>query len=273
MDLELFALFCVLVLANAALSMDDSHLSLSAPYDHYICQEGANVSLACVQQGALKHANDILHKAWLFTPHMNQRCHERKHPRNSSHNTSLPPSQTVLYSSEPDRFSVHLRNVRQSDQGRYCCLLLDFLHETHPHTLLQRAHSFILLTVVPAQIAHKDNPTCSKWLQMSDKGAVSAGFATAACIMAFLCLPLILLLVYRQRQSIQSSRRAHELVRMDSSPEAKPRTVSQILTRQSSETSRHLLSEPWSPISPGTQGDVFFPSQEVIPESPTILQV
>lgn len=43
------------------------------------------------------------------------------------------------------------------------------------------------------------------------------------------------------------------------SPQIKTRTVSQIMTRQSSETGRHLLSEPGTPLSPPTHGDVFFP--------------
>lgn len=45
------------------------------------------------------------------------------------------------------------------------------------------------------------------------------------------------------------------------SPETKTRTVSQIMTRQSSETGRHLLSEPGTPLSPPAHGDVFFPAE------------
>ena len=43
------------------------------------------------------------------------------------------------------------------------------------------------------------------------------------------------------------------------SPQIKTRTVSQIMARQSSETGRHLLSEPGTPLSPPAHGDVFFP--------------
>lgn len=43
------------------------------------------------------------------------------------------------------------------------------------------------------------------------------------------------------------------------SPQTKTRTVSQIMTRQSSETGRHLLSELGTPLSPPAHGDVFFP--------------
>ncbi|KTF91903.1 hypothetical protein cypCar_00023104 [Cyprinus carpio] len=76
---------------------------------------------------------------------------------------------------------------------------------------------------------------------------------------------------------------AHELVRMDSeaqahenpvfmgdSPQPKPRTVSQIM-RQSSETGRHLLSDPGTPFSPNIQGEMFFPAQGPIPESPNLM--
>lgn len=38
-------------------------------------------------------------------------------------------------------------------------------------------------------------------------GTVAAGLATAACIMGILCLPVLLILVYRQRQITHSGRR------------------------------------------------------------------
>lgn len=43
------------------------------------------------------------------------------------------------------------------------------------------------------------------------------------------------------------------------SPQTRTRTVSQIMTRQSSETGRHLLSEPNTPMSPYFNGNGFFP--------------
>ncbi|KAG8507389.1 V-type immunoglobulin domain-containing suppressor of T-cell activation [Galemys pyrenaicus] len=107
----------------------------------------------------------------------------------------------------------------------------------------------------------------------------AAALATGACIVGILCLPLILLLVYKQRQ-VASNRRAQELVRMDSSniqglenpgyevsppaqgmPETKPRPpLTYVAQRQLSESGRHLLSEPNTPLSPQGLGDVFFPS-------------
>lgn len=55
------------------------------------------------------------------------------------------------------------------------------------------------------------------------------------------------------------------------SPETKTRTVSQIMTRQSSETGRHLLSEPGTPLSPPAHGDVFFPAEGRTPTSQLVL--
>lgn len=40
-------------------------------------------------------------------------------------------------------------------------------------------------------------------------GTVAAGLATAACIMGILCLPVLLVLVYRQRQKTHGSRREY----------------------------------------------------------------
>ncbi|KAB0393235.1 hypothetical protein E2I00_003724, partial [Balaenoptera physalus] len=154
----------------------------------------------------------------------------------------------------------------------------------------------------------------------------AAALATSACIVGILCLPLILLLVYKQRQVASNHSReaavgimatevtwdmpgvwpqgrgrvarsgavgrqvgdrvdgsvcgAQELVRMDSNntqgienpgfeisppshgmPETKPRQpLTYVARRQPSESGRHLLSEPNTPLSPPGPGDVFFPS-------------
>ncbi|EDL32172.1 RIKEN cDNA 4632428N05, isoform CRA_a [Mus musculus] len=118
-------------------------------------------------------------------------------------------------------------------------------------------------------------------------GITAAALATGACIVGILCLPLILLLVYKQRQ-VASHRRAQELVRMDSSntqgienpgfettppfqgmPEAKTRPpLSYVAQRQPSESGRYLLSDPSTPLSPPGPGDVFFPSLDPVPDSP-----
>lgn len=286
-----FALKCWLcfhvmavVKANVGLSHGHSSVSVSAPYMAFACPEGATVKLLCAQKGAKLHPADQLRHGWRFTPHMDNDCHEKVHPRGNggkhghgNGSLSLPPG--VQYGGGAGYFWVELHNVTHTDQGRYCCQILEFEHSK----LVQRPHSHVLLTVTPRR---PGSPNCTHWNPQPQDGSVSAGLATAACIMAILSLPVILILVYKQRQSARSGRRAHELVRMDSeaqghenpvflgsSPQVKTRTVSQIMTRQSSETGRHLLSDPGTPLSPPTQGDVFFPSQDPIQEFPDFMQV
>ncbi|XP_062375051.1 V-type immunoglobulin domain-containing suppressor of T-cell activation isoform X2 [Sardina pilchardus] len=275
------ALFVVAVLTQGSSSIGvvDDEARLTAPHQHYACPAGANVTLMCEQHGH-PHSGDQFHAAWLYTPHLDRHCQKGQHPRQGRirrTNHSLPLSSVGVYMLEGSRIMLHLTDVQPGDQGRYCCLVAE---KHHKGTL----HSHVLLTVGPA---HPGSLTCTEMNPNSNSdGKVTAVFATAACIMAFLCLPLILVLVYRQRQTAQANRRAHELVRMDSeaqghdnpvflagSPQAKTRTVSQIMTRQSSETGRHLLSDPGTPMTPNAFGDVFFPTQEPIPESPNFLQV
>lgn len=51
--------------------------------------------------------------------------------------------------------------------------------------------------------------------------------------------------------------------------EAKPRqALSYMAQRQPSESGRHLLSEPNTPLSPPGPGEVFFPSLDPVPDSP-----
>ncbi|KAL0964190.1 hypothetical protein UPYG_G00320540 [Umbra pygmaea] len=264
-------------------------LTVIAPHLSYICPEGANVTLLCNQKGAKQQPSDVLHHTWIFTPHMNEHCREKRHPRVDHQKGNLSHTQQpwgVKYGASKDSFWVQLQSVKQSDQGRYCCLSLDYMVKNKHATLQQETHSHVLLTITSVK---EGEAKCTVLDIKSTEGSVAAGLATAACIMAILSLPLILVLVYKQRQSTESSRRAHQLVRMDSEAaghenpvflggssqgQAKIRTVSQIMTRQSSETDRHLLlSEPGTPLSPPTHGDVFFPAQEPIPESPDHLQI
>ncbi|KAB5582092.1 hypothetical protein PHYPO_G00183200 [Pangasianodon hypophthalmus] len=270
--MELFSavLLCLhLVMAVEGNTEYHAHpLSVSVPYVSYICPEGANVTMVCEQSGALEHPTDRLQHVWLFTPHMDQRCHDR-----------LQHSNSVVHGAQATSFSVTLLGVTQASQGRYCCLALDVLQESkHKPVVQQRAHSHMMLTITPRR---NNSLKCTQLQSPPPQGTVAAGLATAACIMGILCLPVLLVLVYRQRQRTHSSRRAHELVRMDSeahghenpvymggSPQPTSRTVAQILTRQTSETGRHLLADPGTPFSPNPQGDVFFPAHEPIPESP-----
>ncbi|XP_048863832.1 V-type immunoglobulin domain-containing suppressor of T-cell activation [Brienomyrus brachyistius] len=255
------------------------HLRLSAAHRSYICPEGANVTMQCISEGSLLHTSDQLKPLWFFTPHLDGNCRDRMHPRNGNHSSMRPPG----YSTSGNTLSITLTHVTRDDQGLYCCVELEVQHEHQHLKVPQRARSHVLLSVGPRQ---NESAKCSFMDHKPIEGTVAAGLATAGCIMGILSLPLILLLVYKQRQTAHSSRRSHELVRMDSEarghenpvflgdgPQPKTRTVSQILTRQSSETGRHLLSDPGTPLSPPTHGDVFFPAHEPIPESPDFMQV
>ncbi|XP_038593374.1 V-type immunoglobulin domain-containing suppressor of T-cell activation [Micropterus salmoides] len=283
--------FCsVLVnIAGAKGEMSHAHptLSVSAPHLYYTCPEGATAKLVCGQRGATLYPKDVLKHSWLFTTHSDQHCIGGQGPRHiiiGSHshgNHSLPPG--LQFGFAEHSFWVVLQNVTHADQGRYCCLLLDFQIEHKHGSIVQRPHSHIILQVTPRR---NGSQVCTVWDPTPPEGSVAVALAIAACILALLSLPLILVLVYKQRHNDQSSRRAQELVRMDSeahghenpvflggSPQIKTRTVSQIMTRQSSETGRNLLSEPGTPLSPHVYGDVFFPVEDTIPESPDFLQV
>ncbi|XP_066535666.1 V-type immunoglobulin domain-containing suppressor of T-cell activation [Hoplias malabaricus] len=281
--MDVTATLCLVSALAVAVGGNNKYHTLSVTSQHmaYICPEGANVTLVCSQAGAKAHPVDRLQHLWLYTPHMEQHCQPHIHPRpDRKANQSLG----VVYDVQPKSFSVTLLNVTQSDQGRYCCFTLDILvNGNHKGSMQQTVFSHMLLSVTPRR---NESVSCTVYDNNSPQGSVAAGFATAACILGILCLPLILVLVYRQRQGAHQSRRAHELVRMDSeaqghenpvfmgsTPQPKTRSLTLILTRQTSESGRHLLSDPGTPITPNVHGEMFFPSQEPIPESPDFLQV
>ncbi|XP_074532035.1 V-type immunoglobulin domain-containing suppressor of T-cell activation [Halichoeres trimaculatus] len=262
-------------------------LGVSAPHLYYNCPEGATAKLLCSQRGAALYPKDILKHSWLFTPHADQHCSGRAGPRHtivgahSSANHSLPVG--LSFGSSEHDFWVLLKNVTGADQGRYCCLVLDIQVAQKHANLVQKTHSHIVLQVSPRRNGSQE---CTVWDPNPPGGVASLIVAGSACMIALFALPLILLLVYKQRQNSRASRRAQELVRMDSeaqghenpvffhgSPQIKTRTVSQIMTRQSSETGRHLLSDPGTPLSPPAHGDVFFPIEDTILESPELVQV
>lgn len=117
-------------------------LSVSVPFVSYMCPEGANITMVCEQSGALAHSNDRLQHVWLFTPHMDERCHERLH------------APGAVYKAQPTSFSVTLLGLTNASQGRYCCLALDVLQEgKHKQSVQQQAHSHMMLTIMPRKKA------------------------------------------------------------------------------------------------------------------------
>nr|XP_046256994.1 V-type immunoglobulin domain-containing suppressor of T-cell activation [Scatophagus argus] len=287
--LMLWVLSVLFYIARAKGEMSHGHatMSVSPPHLYYTCPEGANVKMVCTQRGAPLHPKDAVKHIWLFTPHSDQHCTGRLGPRNitiggHSHGNHTVPAGLQTGYAEHD-FWVALQNVTHADQGRYCCMVME-LKVDHKHvTPMQRLHSHVILQVTPKR---NGSQTCTVWDPTPPGGSVPVALAVAACVLALLSLPVILVLVYKQRQNAHSSRRAQELVRMDSeahghenpvflggSPQIKTRTVSQIMARQSSETGRHLLSEPGTPLTPPAHGDVFFPIEDTILESPELLQI
>ncbi|NWV74326.1 VISTA protein, partial [Dasyornis broadbenti] len=277
---------------------------ITTPYSLCICPEGQNVTLTCRISGPLAERHDLLYKTWYFSSTGDQSCSDKRHIRNVTDkelhhdlgrhhelpgNGSQKPHlgwPSVHHGVEfvPDHhgaFHIVVMNLTLQDSGNYCCYAVEVRREHgKPHTV-QVAHGFVELQI---QRGEREG----SFLPSSVADITAATLATGACIVGILCLPLILLLIYKQRQAV-TSRRAHELVRMDSSAqgienpvfeavpsasmEPRPRPqLSYVASRLPSESGRHLLSEPNTPLSPPGPGDCFFPTLDPVPDSPNSLK-
>lgn len=107
--------------------------------------------MTCVQKGTLVSPKDIVRSTWLFTAHSDQRCHPGMGPRNISVGHSSPNS-TFLAGVKMNRMEHNhwliLENVKPSDQGRYCCGILE-ISGAHKHGLVQNAWTHVILHVIP----------------------------------------------------------------------------------------------------------------------------
>ncbi|XP_058154974.1 V-type immunoglobulin domain-containing suppressor of T-cell activation isoform X2 [Dasypus novemcinctus] len=272
---------------------------VATPFSLYMCPEGQNVTLTCRLLGPVAKGHDVtFYKTWFRSSRSEvQVCSERRPIRNltsqdlhlhhgghQAANSSRDLAHRHGLESTSDHhgnFSIIMHNLTLLDSGVYCCLVVELRH----HSLEHSVYGIIELQVqrgqeVPSKcIAYPHSP-------QESESITAAALATGACIVGILCLPLILLLVYKQRQ-VASNRRAQELVRMDSNtqgienpgfeaaaspqgvPEAKPKPpLSYVARRLPSESGWHLLSEPGTPLSPPGPGDVFFPSLDPVPDSP-----
>ncbi|NWR50353.1 VISTA protein, partial [Regulus satrapa] len=291
---------------------------ITTPYSLCVCPEGQNVTLTCRISGPLAERHDLLYKTWYFSSTGDQSCSDKRHIRNvtekelhhdlSRHHELLgngsqksPPGwQSGHRGVEfvPDRhgaFHIVVMNLTLQDSGNYCCYALEVRREGHgkPHTM-QVAHGFVELQIQQGE-GGKGGP-CQPCIhgraQCQGRGGggyiTAAALATAACIVGILCLPLILLLIYKQRQAA-SSRRMYQDTHLISAqgienpvfeaaapaasaePRARPQ-LSYVASRLPSESGRHLLSEPSTPLSPPGPGDCFFPSLDPVPDSPNSLK-
>ncbi|XP_064285861.1 V-type immunoglobulin domain-containing suppressor of T-cell activation [Passer domesticus] len=297
----LLAALCLLASHGGAASF-----LITTPYSLCVCPEGQNVTLSCRISGALAERHDLLYKTWYFSSTGDQSCSDKRHIRNVTdkelHHDLGRHHQLPANASQkpaPGRPSSHhgvefvldhhgafhivVMNLTLQDSGNYCCYAVEVRREGHgkPHTM-QVAHGFVELQI---QRGKGGLQNCT-FHTATGKDITAAALATGACIVGILCLPLILLLIYKQRQAA-SSRRAHELVRMDSSAQgienpvfeaapsasAEPRPqLCYVASRLPSESGRHLLSEPSTPLSPPGPGDCFFPTLDPVPDSPNSLK-
>ncbi|KFQ27679.1 Platelet receptor Gi24, partial [Mesitornis unicolor] len=271
---------------------------VTTPYPLCVCPEGQNVTLTCRISGPLTDRHNLLYKTWYVSTNGDQSCSEKKHIRNVTdrelhhdlgrhHELSGNGTQKSHLGGHashhgvefvPDHhgaFHIVVMNLTPQDSGNYCCYAVEVRWEHgKPHTL-QAAHGFMELQIQQA-------------LPSSVADITAAALATGACIVGILCLPLILVLIYKQRQAV-SNRRAHELVRMESSAqgienpvfeaappastEPRPRPhLSYMASRQPSDSGRHLLSEPCTPLSPPGPEDCFFPTLDPVPDSPNSMK-
>ncbi|NXG17621.1 VISTA protein, partial [Grallaria varia] len=276
---------------------------ITTPYSLCVCPEGQNVTLTCRISGPLADRHDLLYKTWYFSSNGDQSCSDKRHIRNvtdkelhhdpgrhhdpGGNGTQKSPlgRQTSHHGVEfvPDHhgaFHIAVMNLTLQDSGNYCCYAVELRREHgKPHTM-QVAHGFVELQVQQGE-GEQGQPLPALHLCQD---ITAAALATGACIVGILCLPLILLLIYKQRQAV-TNRRAHELVRMDSSAQgienpvfeavpsasAEPRPrpqLSYVASRLPSESGRHLLSEPNTPLSPPGPGECFFPTLDPVPDSP-----
>ncbi|XP_059802437.1 V-type immunoglobulin domain-containing suppressor of T-cell activation [Hypanus sabinus] len=279
----------ILLLSTVA---KDLAMELKVSSDHavYTCPEGLNVTFKCSLSGHLRDMHDVLAKLWYFSHSKNNTCAEKIHIRNTSfkdHHTHYKGNGVYMNSDHRGNFWVSLTRLVPEDKGTYCCIVHE-LHRSskskqHPRVELT-VHGTMELKVIRANGTQVINQECTfeDAIGASDSEANTAIIlATMGCVITILSLPLILLLIYKQRKETVTRRRAHELVRLDSeavgvenpvfeeipvqNSEVKPKVPT--ISRIQSESDRHLLSEPNTPISPEPM-QRFFPILELVPDSP-----
>ncbi|NXT90377.1 VISTA protein, partial [Anhinga rufa] len=286
-------------------------LLITTPYSLCVCPEGQNVTLTCRISGPLTDRHNLLYKTWYFSSNGDQSCSEKKHIRNVTEKelhhdpgrhheplgNSTQKSPLVGQASHHGvefvldhhgAFHIVVMNLTLQDSGNYCCYAVEARREHGKTHTQQVAHGFVELQIQQGE-GGKGSP-CQSRIH-AGVHITAAALATGACIVGILCLPLILLLIYKQRQAVSSRRTYPPLASRDThlipqgienpvfeavpSASAEPRPRPQLTymaSRQPSESGRHLLSEPGTPLSPPGPGDCFFPTLDPVPDSPNSLK-
>ncbi|NXS63368.1 VISTA protein, partial [Brachypteracias leptosomus] len=284
---------------------------ITTPYSLYVCPEGQNVTLTCRISGPLADRHDLLYKTWYFSSNGDQSCSEKKHIRDvtekelhhelgrhhellgNSTQKSLLRGQTSNHgvkfvTDHHGAFHIMVMNLTLQDSGNYCCYAVEARREHGKPQTMQVAHGFMELQIQQGEgWKYNANPS-HHLLQLYSSVAdiTAAALATGACIVGILCLPLILFLIYKQRQAA-NPHPSHPLLSCSSAQgienpvfeavpsanaELRPRPqLSYMASRQPSESGWHLLSEPSTPMSPSGPGDCFFPTLDPVPDSPNSL--
>ncbi|NXU37542.1 VISTA protein, partial [Drymodes brunneopygia] len=284
---------------------------ITTPYSLCVCPEGQNVTLTCRISGSLAEHRDLLYRTWYFSSAGDQSCSDKRHIRNITdrelrhdlgrhheapgNGSQKPPHGwqgghrgVEFVSDHHGTFHIAVTNLTLRDSGNYCCYAVELRREGHgkPHPV-QVAHGVVELQIQPGEWEGSSLP-------FSVADITAAALATGACIVGILCLPLILLLIYKQRQAASSRRTAPKIkLQMlllshsstqgienpvfeavpSASAEPQPRPqLSYVASRLPSESGRHLLSEPSTPLSPPGPGDCFFPTLDPVPDSPNSLK-
>ncbi|NWW56228.1 VISTA protein, partial [Ifrita kowaldi] len=286
---------------------------ITTPYSLCVCPEGQNVTLTCRISGPLAERHDLLYKTWYFSSTGDQSCSDKRHIRNVtekelhhdlSRHHELPGNSSQksplgrqsshhgveFVPGHHGAFHIAVMNLTLQDSGNYCCYAVELRREGHskPHTR-QVAHGFVELQIQQGEGGEGSpcQPCIHARAKCQRRDTTAAALATGACIVGILCLPLILLLIYKQRQAV-SSRLQMRLLSHSStqgienpvfeavpsaSTEPRPRPqLSYVASRLPSESGRHLLSEPNTPLSPPGPGDCFFPTLDPVPDSPNSLK-
>ncbi|MGH0120864.1 UNVERIFIED_CONTAM: hypothetical protein FKN15_024345 [Acipenser sinensis] len=227
-------------------------MKVTAPYVSFSCPEGANVTLKCSLYGHLADIHDKVGRNWLFSAGRNPQCKERVHPRHVKDNGTH--TGVFLSSNHKGTFFMTLANLTVADQGGYCCYVYDITMEHNKPHQLGSDHGYIELNVTQTHRYHPRVPSADRFFTrcrpaMQTTQSYSVGGQRSS----------------GQALNVEGRSEAlgHENPVFDEAPppSVKTRSATQIMMRQSSETGRHLLSEPGTPLSPPALGDCFFPSQ------------